>query len=478
MAVIRMSLDNSNFTSKEPKQSNPAVLPNEFRVTSTSFTLPKKRKKPNKMLFVIVGIFVLLFGLFLIGKNLLAKISPNSSGISTFIPVLKPKLGKDSDGKTNIMLVGIDTREGLGEGKQTELNTDTIILASYDEKTNRLSMISFPRDLAVSFPGRTDLVRINSIYAIGEHAKKGTGLEKLQEVVEQVSGKEVQYYAMVDLKGFIDAIDVIGGVDIYLENDLSGLYPLENFHYKRISFKRGWNHMDGQTALQYSRVRKDVIPVSEGSDFGRAKRQQKVIQAVIDKASKSETLLDPKRLVELIGVTSKNLKTSKVTLEDLQAGVNIMKDSGKPVSFSYVLDLYAGGDLRKLITEISYVPYMLGPRIGANKWEDINKFVKLYMTEPMLATMTKKVVIYSDGTPEKTQTANSFMKQYYFGKIEVTSKNALGITTKGFVYALGGKSYEETAKFVAAQLGLEYKAELPEEISKMDAKEFAIVAVY
>ncbi|MCC7304154.1 LCP family protein [bacterium] len=477
MAVIRMSLDNSHFSeTKSKKTTETRAIP--IRTVTPTTALIRPRKKSNKKIFVAIALILVLGTFFVIGKNLLTRISPETAGISTFIPALKPELQKDSEGKTNILLVGIDTREGGGAGTQTELNTDTIILGSYDHDTNRLAMISYPRDLAVSYPGRTDLVRINSIYAIGERAKKGAGLEKLREVVQTISGKDIQYYAMVDLKGFIDAIDVVGGIDIYLDTDLSGLYPLENLSYTKISFKRGWNHMNGKSALQYSRMRKGVVPASESSDFARAKRQQKVIQAVIDKVSKSETLLDARKVLELMSVTSKNLKTSKISLEDMQAGISIMKDSGKPTSYSYVLDLYAGGDLGKLITVIDTNPYLVGPVSGANKWSDIQKFTKLYAIEPMIATMTKKIIIYTDGTQEKTQAATSFQKQYYFGNIQITSKGAPGISSKGFVYATGGKTYEETAKFVAKELRLQYKTEIPEEVKAIDAKEFAVVAVY
>ncbi len=475
MAVIRMTLENSHFTSKNNESTGnqkETTLP--FRQPNTTSAQVKKAKSSNKGIFVVLLVIILVAGLGFLAKKLLSSISPNSTSISSFIPVLKPKLVQDSDGKTNIMLVGIDTRES----GTVELNTDTIIVASYDPKLNRIAMISLPRDLAVSYPGRTELTRINSIYAIGEKAKKGIGLEKLQTVVEGVSGKSIQYYAMVDLKGFIDAIDVVGGVDLYLDNDISGLYPTDNFQYMRVSFKRGWNHMNGESALQYSRIRKEVIPVSEGSDFGRSKRQQKVIQAVIDKAAKSETLQDPKKVMDLVGVASKNLKLSKVSLEDVQAGVNILKEQGKPTSYSYVLDLYAGGSLNRLIDVINFNPYLLGPKSGANKWGEIQKFVTLYGTEPMIATMTKKILIYTDGVPENVSKAKIFQSTYHFGNIELNSKNSPGLSTKGYVYSIGGKTYDQTAQFVANQLGLTVKTELPAEISSIDSKEFAIVAVY
>lgn len=476
MAVIRKSLDNSHFVSKNSKDlQNVSVVSRELLGNvSLRQTFTKQKKKTKASGIFLTGVAVLLIVLVIVGKGLLANTGLTPIGIGSIIPAIKPKLSTDAEGKTNIMLVGIDTRET----GTVELNTDTIILGSYDEKTNRLSMLSYPRDLAVSFPGRTDLVRINSIYAIGEYSKKGTGLEKLREVVELVSGKKIQYYAMVDLKGFIDAIDVIGGIDVYLENNISGLYPAENYQYTRISFERGWNTMDGKSALEYSRIRKDVVPASESSDFSRAKRQQKVIQAVIDKVSKTETLQDAKKVFELLGVISKNLKMSKVAVEDLQAGVNLLKEKGKPTSFTYVLDLYAGGDLGELIDVIDVNPYLVGSVLGANNWTDIQKFTRLYFTEPMLATMKKAVLIYTDGTAEVATKATSIKKQYYYADIVISANATPGLHTKGFVYATGGKQYEQVAQFFAAQLGLTFKAEIPEELNIIDKKEFSVVAVF
>lgn len=479
MAVVRMSLDDSHFksgaSSVRTARSEQKVQPiQKASITHIDFPIKKEKKNKSKKYLVLIAVILASIGMLFVAKNLLAKTGFTPQGIGSIIPALKPELLKDSEGKTNVMLVGIDTRES----GTVEMNTDTIILASYDEHTNRLAMLSYPRDLAVSYPGRSELTKINSIYAIGELQKKGTGLEKLKEVVETISGKSIQYYAMVDLKGFMDAIDVVGGIEIYLENDITGLYPTEKFLYRRVSFARGWNTMNGQQALEYSRVRKDVVPASEGGDFGRAKRQQKVIQAVIDKVSKSETLLDAGKVFELVGVASKNLKVSKVSLEDAQAAVGIIKEKGRPSSFTYVLDLYAGGDLNKLIDVINFYPYMLGPVQGANKWTDIQRFTTLYFEEPQLATMTKDVLIYTDGGDSAASSATTFKKQYYYADVKIDSQSVLGINSKGTVYAIGGKQYEPVAKFVAAKLGLTYKAEIPEEAKTLDAKEFSVVAIY
>lgn len=478
MAVMKISLDDSHFHGGSKNNSEKKVSNSEstFVFQKRVPQITRKKKKFPTKLVVILGLVALVLGLLRVGAGLLQTISPSTAGLKTFIPVLKPELKKDSEGKTNVLLVGIDTRES----GQVELNTDTIILASYDHETHRLAMLSFPRDLAVQFPGRSDFTRINSMYAIGERQKKGTGLGKLVEVVSGLSGRDIHYYAMVDLKGFIDAIDVVGGISIYLEYDISGLYPTETYGYKKVSFKRGWNEMNGEQALQYSRIRKGVTPKSEESDFARSRRQQEVIQAVIDKAVKNETLLNPTRVMELLGVASKNLTVSEFRLEDVQAGVGILKDKGKPVSYSYVIDLYAGGSVGKLISVINFNPYLLGPVQGYGKWAELKKFIALYFTEPSLATMKKTVSVYA-GDTASANLAKAFQSKYYYAPITVTTnQKVFGETIPhGRVYAIGGRAYEVTAKFVAKELGLQFETEIPEEVKKLfDVKEYGVVAVY
>jgi LCP family protein required for cell wall assembly len=446
MAVVRMSLDASQFNGKKtPRTTTPTYSANAFSPRTTSLTRATKKAYDFGSLLKKVGIVVLLFASIWFGARAVRAIFAGNSlgGTQSLIPVLNPKLLKDESGRTNVMLVGIDTRET----GTVELNTDTIILGSYDEKTNRLAMVSFPRDLAVTSPDTGNVGRINAIYALGERKKKGTGLTSLQKVVEELSGQKIQYYGMVDLKGFTDAIDVIGGIDIYLDADLSGLYPTDKLNYIKVSFKKGWNKFDGKTALQYSRMRKDVKPVSEAGDFARARRQQKVIQAVIDKVSKSETLLDAKKVWNLLTVLQKNVKTSKFTIEDVQAGIGLIKEKGKPASYTYVMDFYAGNELGKLIDVISTNPYLIGPVKGQGKWSDVQSFIKEYIAEPTLPTMTKRIVVYDGGNGDFASRYKNLLNRFYF--VDFVKGGTYIIPSKTTVYAVGGKSYDIASAYLA-----------------------------
>ncbi|MDY0097432.1 MAG: LCP family protein, partial [Candidatus Dojkabacteria bacterium] len=119
-----------------------------------------------------------------------------------------PELKKDSTGKyTNVLIVGIDTRENT-----KLLNTDVIIVGSYNHETKDIVMISVPRD----FHAQTNLDKlwfnkINSTYMVNEQKLEGSGLPVLEQVVEGITGLEIQYHAMINFNGFVELIDAVGG---------------------------------------------------------------------------------------------------------------------------------------------------------------------------------------------------------------------------------------------------------------------------
>jgi len=154
----------------------------------------------------------------------------------------------------NIMLVGQDSRGNTRE------RSDTMILVSINPNTGEVAMISFMRDLYVQIPGYYDN-RMNAAYAFG-------GFPLLYEVMEVNFGITCDGGIEVNFEGFKDIVDVIGGVDVeltYGEAQVVGTYV------------EGVNHLDGEQALTYARIRK------LDSDFGRTNRQRTVLQAILNK---------------------------------------------------------------------------------------------------------------------------------------------------------------------------------------------------
>ncbi|MFZ6021999.1 MAG: LCP family protein [Patescibacteria group bacterium] len=446
-----------NLRFKRTKKTDPTHLDPE---TSDQPAISKVAKKNNpgmRFIGLVLRIFAFLIPLALIGAAVPYAIMQSSNvlqpffkaanftvnGSSTAFSTLKkePTLRKDANNMTNVLIVGIDTR---AKGSKL-LNTDTIILASYNHRTNEVAMISFPRDLNVNYPNTPSIGKINATYAYGEMRKDGGGIEYLRQLIESISGQKIQYHVMVDLKGFTTIIDLLGGVDVNVDTAFTGDYPTETYGWTTVTFKKGVVHMNGNKALQYARIR-HAYPYSEASDFARAKRQQKVIQAVIDKATKVDTLQNTKKIFEILGAVAQNIKINRVTPEDIEAGLMILKDKGKPVSYSMVLDPAAGGYGRLIKRGAGYL-YTLEPTAGKNNWSQVKSFIKDYAAAPGLVTLKSPIYVYNNGKDNYNSAFSNMSNRYYYADFRNggSQKNL----PKTGVYNIGGSKSATAAQYLA-----------------------------
>lgn len=360
----------------------------------------KPPKKKKKVVFIIILILVFILtavGGFFGYKALKAMgdvgFKFNASDILN--KKEEPTLKKDSTGKyTNVLIIGIDTRETY-----KLLNTDTIMLASYNYETNNVVLLSVPRDFHVQLPDKYWFQKINSIYSYAGGEDEREGLDALKGTVETVTNQEIQYYAMVDLKGFIQIIDAVGGVTVNVENSFTDyMYP-DGLKYQTVKFVAGPQTMDGETALKYSRSRHSSQN-GEGSDFARARRQQKVIIALKDKLLSSETLLSPTKILDLMSAVQSNLQVSEFTTDEIQAGVDLLKSFQEQNGqiYSFVLDPSAGN--YTLITSkdiVSSGAYAIGPILGLGEYEDIHEYISLIMNYPAFYEQDPSVYVYDSG---------------------------------------------------------------------------------
>jgi len=302
--------------------------------------------------------------------------------------ISEPDLRK-TDNLTNALLVGIDTRDdqpGL-------LNTDTIIVITYDHSKGNVFMTSLPRDLYVKIPTtRPYSSRINSVYSQGVFdADHDKGMEYLIQVVEEITGLDIHYHAMLNFEGFLKIIDEVGGVNVCVENEFSGQYP-KGLGWQTVYFKEGCQEMDGDSALKYARTRYSTNPI-EASDFARAKRQQKVIIATKDKLMKIENFLNPLRLSEFVQIVGGNIQLSSYNQEDIRAGIKVLQSFDNSDIVNLVLDPnIAGGSL---IRTIPGDAYLLGPSSG--NWKQVHDFVLAVIETPELLQEDRKIYVYNGG---------------------------------------------------------------------------------
>jgi LCP family protein required for cell wall assembly len=188
------------------------------------------------------------------------------------------------EGQVNFLIMGLDRREHEGE---IATRTDTMFVLTVDKKTKAAGILGIPRDLWVEIPFESGdgyyEERINTVYAAGESGNySGGGPSLVKRVVEHNLGVDLNHFVVIDFEGFIEVIDDLGGVDIYVEEEINDPFYSETERpgdYTPLHFEVGEQHMDGQTALNYSRTRYD------SSDLDRIHRQQQVIFAAIDKAT-------------------------------------------------------------------------------------------------------------------------------------------------------------------------------------------------
>lgn len=170
-------------------------------------------------------------------------------------------------------------------------HTDTIMVASVYESEKKITLFSIPRDLYVN--GR----RINEYYHY-------YGVEQMKKMVGAVTGLAIDNYIQVDLQAFIDTVDAVGGIDVYVDEAITDYYyPNATGGYETYSIEVGHYHMDGGTALQYARSRKST------SDFDRAERQQKILNALRTKLLQMDTIMDMKTLTSLMKTALENVNT-------------------------------------------------------------------------------------------------------------------------------------------------------------------------
>lgn len=216
---------------------------------------PRLRRRPG------LGCLVTLFKIGLAGTLFVLLFTMLFAGLYVIAP----------PPRTNILILGVDARPG--EGMITR--TDTIILATVDPDQPYVGMLSIPRDLYVEIPGYGEN-RINAAHVLGESEQEGYGIDLAAQTVEQNFGVRVHRTLRLNFDGFVAIIDAAGGVTIDVPESFTDYeYPTPDYGTMTVSFDAGVQHMSGERALQYARIRHG------SSDFVRAARQQQVIAALV-----------------------------------------------------------------------------------------------------------------------------------------------------------------------------------------------------
>lgn len=189
----------------------------------------------------------------------------------------------------NALILGVDTRAN-DRGR-----SDTMIVLSVNPAQKSVLMFNIPRDTRTSIVGRGTEDKINHAYAFG-------GVNMSVQTVEQFLGVPMHYYLKVDMEGFARVIDLVGGVDV--ENPFA-------FEYGGHQFDKGTIHLDGASALGFSRMRYD----DPKGDLGRNDRQREIIKQVLKSTVQVSTVF---QLESLLGEVSEHVKTD-VSFDEMKS---------------------------------------------------------------------------------------------------------------------------------------------------------------
>jgi LCP family protein required for cell wall assembly len=282
----------------------------------------------KRYLFIILGILIFMVSGFLAwrawGNPTTAQMSLNP------LPAIA-----ENDNMTQILLLGIGG--GAHDGPNL---TDTIIIASISQSRGDIRLLSVPRDLWIRHHDGESR-KINAVYALGQMESTPSGILRSRSAVEEILGIPIHYVFRIDFDGFIQAVDLIGGITLTVPRSLDDYeYPItgkeadpcgksqeeiEAFtyasttsarvdpvaffpcRYRHLSIPAGEQTMDGETALAY--VRSRHAEGEEGSDFARSRRQQLVIDAFRSRVLSLGILTDPVKMFGLYRIVSESIDT-------------------------------------------------------------------------------------------------------------------------------------------------------------------------
>lgn len=262
---------------------------------------------------IVRGIFMCVLTLLMISATLFAAVGVYNFGTRVYNEFSSMYDGYDErrtamvgeinpkfDGYTNILLLGIDDNA----------QADTILVLSFSNDTGKSRLISIPRDTWVSADSSAG--RIGNLYGWG-------GASLIVRHVSALLGISIHQYIVIDMETFAELIDIFGGIDVYVEEDMNYDDPESGLE---IHLGQGYQHLDGEAAQKYLRYRSDKL-----GDVGRVQRQQKFIKALYSKVLQLDTIA---KLPAIADIFRNKIETSAEIFDSAHLANVLRKMSSDP----------------------------------------------------------------------------------------------------------------------------------------------------
>ena len=187
------------------------------------------------------------------------------------------------DAYTNVLVLGID--DGADAQSKGSQHADVVLLASTENATGKVRFVSIPPNTWVAYPNSRRSGRISGIY-------QKEGAAGMVRAVNQLLGISVHQYIILDMKTFSDLMDVLGGINVYVEGEM-------NYEDKSaglsIHLKQGYQHLSGEQAQEYLRYRSPEL-----GEVGRVQRQQKFLKLLYKRILKVDTIPKLPQIAEIL----------------------------------------------------------------------------------------------------------------------------------------------------------------------------------
>jgi polyisoprenyl-teichoic acid--peptidoglycan teichoic acid transferase len=271
---------------------------------STRSDRQKKKRKWPKVLLITLAVLFIAAGAYAYSVY---------HSLTTAVDTMHTPLQRDKSEKReeqvslqkaqpfSVVLLGVDQREN-DRGR-----SDSIIVMAVNPNNNSVKMLSIPRDTRTEIVGKGKVDKINHAYAFG-------GVDMSLKTIENFLDIPIDYYVQINMEGFKDIVDSVGGVTV--QNDL-------DFTEDGTHFPKGELKLNGEKALKYARMRHE----DPRGDFGRQLRQRQIIQAVINEGASLSSLANYGDIFSALG---NNVKTN-LTFNEMVTIQSKYKEASKSI---------------------------------------------------------------------------------------------------------------------------------------------------
>ncbi len=337
------------------------------------------KKNPSKARRIITSIILVLV-LALIGliswavfwgNDIIAKITGGQGNVFDLIKFIEPTyepLKTDANGRTNILAFGTsgydmsgDEGNGIHAGAQL---TDSIMMISLNQETGDVAMLSLPRDLKAS-PTCTATGKINEVYWCNgggydiSTEQEAEAAHALMYEVGDILGIEFQYFAHLNWGSLVTIVDILGGIDVTLDEDISDGWWTGAVYEAGVTY-----HLNGEEALGLARARHGTI----GGDFSRGASQQKILIGIKNKFLAKDNL-SIGDFLNIASTLGDNFR-SNFSIDELKSAAHLTFD----FDFESMRQISLWPDFMTTGTLDNGISYVF-PRAGVGNYGNIQAYV-------------------------------------------------------------------------------------------------------